>query len=146
MATACFYNTNNTDLAISLNRLVCCFYFLDIDACRILQNLCLATHTTAAIMSESCSSFVQKVSQLSSVVRKVSELEHFFIDGVMLSCKRLKFQIHWNIIGNMICGLKIQSEIYSAPIDQFRQFCDTLKLYLKFIMQQSINSDSFVIP
>ena len=54
-------------------------------------------HTTAAIMSESCISFVEKGSQLSSVVRKVSELEHFFIDGVMLT-------IFWN---NMVCRLKI---------------------------------------
>ena len=33
------------------------------------------------------------------------------------------------------------SEIYSPVIDQFRQFCDTLKIYLKFIMQQLINSE-----
>ena len=39
----------------------------------------------AAIKSESCSSFVQKGSQLNSVVRKVSELEHFFIDSVMFN-------------------------------------------------------------
>ena len=34
------------------------------------------------------------------------------------------------------------SEIYSAAIEQFRQFCDTLKICLKFIVQQLINSDS----
>ena len=38
------------------------------------------------------------------------------------------------------------SEIYSAAIEQFRQFCDTLKICLKFIVQQLSNSDSFVIP
>ena len=61
-------------------------------------------------------------------MRKLSELEHFFIDGVMLNVQN--FQIHWNIIGSR---LKIYLKFI---VQQFRQFCDTLKICLKFIVEQ----------